>query len=127
MVICMGKKRRRNNLPARSLKLPSKESHKFLKVLVATPFLDFCFFMLKTEHFTIIHKLFHPWSLQGECGVDVDQKPACSGAELMSFVFRLKSLEELNYSPPMGMGSADIKRRNCKGNSKLLLINQARQ
>ncbi len=43
-------------------------------------------------------------------GLDGDWRLACSGAELMSFVFRLKSAEKLNYSSPMGIGSADNSR-----------------
>ncbi len=32
---------------------------------------------------------------------------ASSGAEMTSFVFRLKSVEELDHSSPMGTGSVD--------------------
>jgi hypothetical protein len=52
MVICMDKKRRRNNLPAMSLILPSKESHTLLKIYVVNAI----FFHLM--HYTIIHTLF---------------------------------------------------------------------
>ncbi len=37
----------------------------------------------------------------GECGLDEDWKFACSEAELMNLVFRLKSGEELKRFPPM--------------------------
>jgi hypothetical protein len=42
------------------------------------------------------------WGLQSECGLGVVWKPACSESEMMSFGFRLKSVEELYHSTPMG-------------------------
>jgi hypothetical protein len=64
--------------------------------------------MLVRAHFTIIH--YFAWGLQGEYGLDVDWKLAFSGVEMMSFVSRLKKVEELNHFSPMGIGSADSSR-----------------
>jgi hypothetical protein len=47
------------------------------------------------------------WGLQSEFGLDVVWKPDCSGSELRNFVFRLKSVEEIYHSPPMGFGGVN--------------------
>jgi hypothetical protein len=69
--------------------------------------------------------------LHGGCPFDIDWMHACSGAELLSFAFRLKPVEELYRSTPMGIGSADTSRlpnrRDCMDYSNLLPNNPARQ
>jgi hypothetical protein len=66
-------------------------------------------------HYAPIH--FFAWGLQGECALcNVHGlkwsawQLASSGAEMKNFVFRLKSVEELDHSSPIRIGSADISR-----------------
>jgi hypothetical protein len=64
--------------------------------------------MLVEANYGTIH--FFRLGLHGGCPFDIDWMLACSGAELISFAFRLKPVEELYRSPPMGIGSADTSR-----------------
>jgi hypothetical protein len=46
--------------------------------------------------------------LEVEFELDVELEACvCSGAEMMSFAFRLKTFEDLKHSPPMGIDKRD--------------------
>jgi hypothetical protein len=72
------------------------------------------------DHFTIIYNF--AWGLQGECGLDVDWKHACSGSGLMSFVSKVsRGIESFSINGNRQYGhQPTAHKRNYMDNSNLL-------